>query len=331
MLAGILEYISEAVAYALLAAVTVELLLYAWRVQDPSLAIAFRLLVLAIPPIVPLAFALIAPERGTETFRKQLALLDLQNWLGPEPSLFNPIWVLLLAVVGATTILLIVLHAVGLLRRIRGGRPGGASSLSKPPPRLAEAARRLADRGVRLPPVVASSYQGPTAFTVGLRRPSILVSKAMVELLDEEELEAVLAHEAAHVSRQDNWLGWLSFVLRVSSFYNPVVQFTYHSIGHDVERVCDNEAGRVTGKPLALASALIKVHMASRALAGAHAGWRSRFSQRATVLENRARRTLVEDRAERLVHPEAVRSTSYPGLRLALGAAAVLALCYFVV
>ena len=330
MLAGILEYTSEAIAYSLLAAVTVELLLYAWKVRDPSLAIAFRLLVLTIPPIVPLAFAFAAPERGTETFRKQLALLDLQNWLGPEPSVSNPIWVLLLAAVGATTILLIALHAVGLLRRIKSGRAGGESSPSKPPARLSEAVCRLADRGIRLPPVVVPPHQGPTAFTVGLIRPSILVSKAMVELLDDEELETVLAHEAAHVSRQDNWLGWLSFALRVVSFYNPVVQFTYHSIGHDVERVCDSEAGRVTGKPLALASALIKVHMVSRASARSHAGWRYRISQRAAGLENRARRTLVEDRAERLVHPEAARPTSYPGLRLLLASIAVLALCYVV-
>ncbi len=331
MLAGILEYISQTIAYALLAAMTVELLLLAWKVQDPSLAIAFRLLVLVIPPIVPLVFAVIAPGRGTEIFRKQIALLDLQNWLGPEPSIFNPIWILLLAAAGATTILLIALHTVGLMRRIRAGGPYGDSSLFKPPPRLAQAVHGLADLGVRLPPVVASSHHGPTAFTAGLRNPTILVSMAMVELLDDEELETVLAHEAAHVSRQDNWLGWLSFVLRVSSFYNPVVQFIYHSIGHDVERVCDDEAGRMTGKPLALASALIKVHLASRAPAAAYAGWRARFGQRAAVLENRARRTLVEDRAERLVHPEVVHPTSYPGLRLALGAAAVLALCYFVV
>ena len=331
MLAGILEYASQAVAYSLLAAVTVELLLYAWRVQDPSPAIAFRLLVLTIPPVAPLIFAIIAPERGAETFRKQGALLDLQNWLGPEPSATNPIWVLLLVAVGATTILLIVLHAVGLLRRIRAGRPDGDPSLLKPPPRLAEAVCRLADRGIRLPPVLLSSHQSPTAFTAGLRRPSILVSMAMVELLDDEELEAVLAHEAAHVARQDNWLGWLSFALRVVSFYNPVVQYTYHSIGHDVERVCDSEAGRVTGNPLALASALIKVHMASRILPGAHTGWIYRASQRAAVLEDRARRTLVEDRAERLVHPEAARPTSYTGLRLVLAAAAVLGLCYFVV
>jgi beta-lactamase regulating signal transducer with metallopeptidase domain len=331
VLAGIPEYAAQAIVYSILAIALVEGLLYVWKVQNPPLDIAFRLLAMAIPPAAPIVFAFASPERGSEAFRKQTALLDLQNWLGPEPSISNPIWLLLLSAIGATTALMVVLNAVGFFRRMKASRPRAASSLLKPPVRLTDAVNRLASRKVHLPPIKVVGLPGPTAFTAGLLRPSILVSPALVDMLDDEELEAVLAHESAHVARQDNWLGWLTFAMRIVSFYNPVIQFTYHQIGHDVERVCDSEAGRMTGKPLALASALIKVFMASRSSPNAANGVMGALGKQAASLENRARHTLVEDRAERLVHPETVQPTSYPGLRLVLATALVLVIAYLVV
>lgn len=331
MLAGVLEYASHAIVFSLLAAVTVELLLYAWRVQDPSVAIAFRLIVLAIPPVAPMLFAALSPGRDSEPFRQGVTLLNLRNWLGPEPSIFQPVWAVLLAAMVSTTILLAGLDVVGFLRRLRACRACSHQLLAQPPSRLPEVVRRLDARGLRLPPVLVAPQPGPTAFTAGLLHPSILVSPAIVELLDDEELEGVLAHEAAHVERQDNWLGWLTFALRIASFYNPVVQFTYHRIGHDVERVCDARAVVVTGKPLALASALIKVFRSSRSAAAESSGLSIVLNKRAVALENRARRTMVEDRAERLVYPKPARSTSFPCLRLALAAASVLGLAYMIV
>lgn len=331
MLASILEYGCQAIVYALLAAAMVELLLYAWKVRDPALAIAARLLILAIPPVAPLAFAVIDPGRGSGAFRQQVALLDLHNWFGPDPTVSQPVWAVLLAIAGATTALLVVLDVAGFLRRVEAGHPHGHPWTLQPPPRLSNAVSRLATRGVSVPPVQVAPYPGPTAFAAGMRRPSILVSPAMVDLLDDEELEAALAHEVAHVMRQDNWLGWLTFALRAISFYNPVIQFTYHRLGHDVEKVCDGEAGRITGKPLALASALIKVFSSSRSASNGGGLWGRQVSRRVAALEDKARRTLVEDRVERLVYPETLWTTSYGRLRLTLTAASVVALSYLVV
>lgn len=327
MLSGLLEYASEAIAYALLAVLAVEVLLAVWQVQDPPLDIAFRLLVLAVPPVAPLLFALLEPGRGSVDFRHATALLDLQNWLGPAPSLRHPVWAAMFAAMAATA----VLEATAFLRWLQAGRTGRPRQLSGPAGRLHEVTRRMAARGIQLPPVRVVAQRGPVAYTVGLLRPTILISPALLELLDDEELEGVLAHEWAHSSRQDNWLSWLTFLLRVVSFYNPVVQFTYHRMGHDVEKVCDAEAGRLTGRSLALASALIKVYTATRGTVSDRQGLMRSLSTHAISLENRARRTLVEDRVERMVHPGTVRPTSYPGLRLVLAAAAVIGLSFFVV
>lgn len=329
MVAGILEYSALAIFYSVLAAAMLEGLLHLWRVQDPPLALSFRLPILALPPVAPLLLALLSPDRASDPFRPERALLDLRNWLGPEPSLSHPAWTLLLAVMAATTLLLIALEVVGSLRQLLSHKtPQPIESL---PDKLQQAVAGLAARGVPPFPVLLLDQPEPMAWALGLRHPTILVTTGLVGLLDEEELEGVLAHEMAHVWRRDNWLGWLIFGLRLVSFYNPVVLLAFHQIGHDTEKVCDAQAGMVTGKPLALASALIKVYRSSTTSLQPTGSRLRHLRRQRAALENRARRTLVEDRVERLIHPEAVTHTSYPELRLGLALAAVLGLMYFVV
>ncbi len=327
MVAGILEYAAHAIAYSVLAAVVVELLLAVWRIKDPPLGIAFRMLVLAAPPVAPLLFGLPELGWGPQEPRAHLALLHLENWLGPLPSPTHPMWAALVLAMLATA----GLEGVAFLRWLQAGRAGEPRRPSEASHRLRSAAKSLAGKGLCLPSVRVVPQSCPVACTVGLFRQSILVSPALIDMLDDEELEGVLAHEWAHAARLDNWLGWLMFSLRVFSFYNPVVQFTFHRIGHDIEKVCDAEAGGATGKPLALASALIKVYLRTRTAARRTGARRRQVSTQAIALENRARRTLVEDRVERLVHPEAVMPTTFPQVRLALAAATVIGLSYFVV
>ncbi|MGE5617813.1 MAG: M56 family metallopeptidase [Sphingomonadaceae bacterium] len=330
MVAALLQYSALAVFYSLLATAMLEALLRLWRVQDPPLAAAFRLPILALPPAAPLLFPLLSPNWGTDPFRQQWALLQLRNWLGPEPSISHPGWVLLLGTLAATTLVLLGLEAAGHWRQLLR-RPRDARGPLPLPRRLLDARTRLEARGAHPFSIQLSNRPDPTACAVGLRHPTVLLTTALVDMLDDEELEAVIAHELAHVRRRDNWLGWLLLGLRLVSFYNPVAWLTFHRIGHDMESVCDAEAGRVTGKPLALASALLKVYRASRA---SHHGStiRPRWAAgRAAALENRARRALIEDRLKRLVHPEQVPPASYPRLRLLLASASVVATMSLVV
>lgn len=330
MVANWLEYAGLAIVYSLLAAAILEALFHLWQVQDPPLALGFRLSILVIPPLAPIIFSLLGPGWGSEPFRQQTALLELRRWLGPEPSLSHSGWALLLAVVAATTLLSIGLEADGYLRRPARRAHGSQPSLPLPAD-LKLALKRLADEGIAPFPILLVDRRDPAACTAGLRQPTILLSTGLVEMLDQDELEGVLAHEMAHGRRRDNWLGWLLFGLRLSSFYNPVALLAFHQIGHDMERICDAEAGRLTRKPVALASALLKVHQASRASTQTAPGWSRRVGRKAVALENRARRALVEDRIERLLHPEAVARVSYPGLRLGLAVVVAVGLAYLVV
>jgi len=71
-------------------------------------------------------------------------------------------------------------------------------SLGEPPAGLVD---RVAHLGLRAVQVVATDEV--LCFCIGLLRPRIVVSAGLVELLDQAELNAVLAHEASHQRRRD--------------------------------------------------------------------------------------------------------------------------------
>jgi Zn-dependent protease with chaperone function len=102
-------------------------------------------------------------------------------------------------------------------------------------------------------------YGGPLALATGLRRSTLLLSTWVVDHLDRRELEAVLAHELGHVARRDYLITWVAAVLRDAFFYLPTSRAAFGQLRRDNELASDDLAVAVTRRPLALASALVKV------------------------------------------------------------------------
>ena len=103
----------------------------------------------------------------------------------------------------------------------------------------------------------------PFAITYGAVRPTIILSTWMLRRLDQQELEAALAHELGHILRHDFLFVWMATTLRDAFFYLPTSQEAYRRIRRDNEVACDDLALAVTRRPLDLASALAKVWRAS--------------------------------------------------------------------
>jgi beta-lactamase regulating signal transducer with metallopeptidase domain len=112
---------------------------------------------------------------------------------------------------------------------------------------------------IRCPRLLLCVYHRPLALTCGVFRPTILLSTWMVEQLDQQELEAVLAHELKHVARKDYLIALLATILRDAFFYIPTSWIVYRQLQQEKEVICDDLAVEVTHRPLALASALTKV------------------------------------------------------------------------
>ena len=95
-------------------------------------------------------------------------------------------------------------------------------------------------------------------FTVGLRKPIIAVSSHMLSELSVEEIEAVLAHELAHIARRDYIYHWPIILMRDLLFFSPMTYFIYQALSFERERACDYLSTKLS-QPLTLARGLVKM------------------------------------------------------------------------
>jgi Zn-dependent protease with chaperone function len=95
------------------------------------------------------------------------------------------------------------------------------------------------------------------AFTAGWLRPRIYVAAELEERLSEDELAAVLAHEAAHATRRDPLRLSLLRFLGCTLFWIPALRRLAIDVAAEGEVRADNHAAR--GHGLALASALVQL------------------------------------------------------------------------
>jgi len=111
---------------------------------------------------------------------------------------------------------------------------------------LVDTVRRQAERaGIGMPEVAIFDSAAPNAFATGARRDASLVavSTGLLQRMDKDEVEAVLAHEISHVANGD-----MITLTLIQGVVNTFVIFFSRVIGHFVDRVIlKNERGHGIG------------------------------------------------------------------------------------
>lgn len=137
------------------------------------------------------------------------------------------------------------------------------------------------------------------AFTAGFLHPRIYLSTELLETLEEDELRAVLLHEAHHQARRDPLRIFLATLLKDAFWYLPVVRALWKKFIEAKERAADDAASRLGTLPLA--GALLKLALTPRvpALTGMPAFHGPRIEERVRrlLLPGAERRTLPTWRA----------------------------------
>ena len=110
--------------------------------------------------------------------------------------------------------------------------------------------------GLRRAVEVFASPLAMEPLAVGYLRPMVLLPTAMLTGTPTEVLEAVIAHELAHIRRLDLWCNLLQRVVETLLFYHPAVWWLSGRLRRERELCCDETAVRATGQRLAYASAL---------------------------------------------------------------------------
>lgn len=88
------------------------------------------------------------------------------------------------------------------------------------------------------------SDQIHSPFVLGLFHPVIYLPYKIAGT----DLEYVIAHEQAHISRKDHWWKAIGYVILSVYWFNPLLWAAYILFGRDVERACDEKVIRDMGK-----------------------------------------------------------------------------------
>lgn len=131
----------------------------------------------------------------------------------------------------------------------RGTRPiGGELAV-----RAAELARCL---GIRRPVLLLESAAVQVPTVIGWLRAVILFPAGALSGLPPRQIEAILAHELAHVRRYDYLVNLAQAVVETALFYHPCVWWVSRRIRDEREHCCDDLAVEALGDRVAYARAL---------------------------------------------------------------------------
>ncbi|MHC4646833.1 MAG: M56 family metallopeptidase, partial [Planctomycetota bacterium] len=110
--------------------------------------------------------------------------------------------------------------------------------------------------GVRRAVALMESALVQVPTVVGWLKPVILLPASALTGLTSEQLEAILAHELAHIRRLDYLVNMLQTLAEILGFYHPAVWWVSHKIRIERENCCDDLVIGVTGDKLRYARAL---------------------------------------------------------------------------
>lgn len=127
--------------------------------------------------------------------------------------------------------------------------------------RLRDLSRRMrVNRPVRL--LESQIVRVPAV--VGWLRPAILLPSGALMGLTPQQLEAVIAHELAHVRRHDYLVNLLQTAAETLLFYHPAAWWVSRQVRVEREHVCDDMAVAATGDALTYARALAQLERARK-------------------------------------------------------------------
>lgn len=241
-------------------------------------------------PAVTMQAALVSPGRRVGTPIKQedagsASEISISPWL-------VEVW--LLGVVALSLRSLGGLLLLGRLRR-QSAHPLEATLRST----CLTLQRRL---GVRRIIQYCESREIDAPVVIGWFRPVVLIPLAAIAGLSEQQLEAVIAHELAHIQRLDAFVNVFQIFVETVLFYHPAVWWVSRRIRAEREHCCDDAAVAICGDRLEYARALTIME-----------GWRS--TPRLALAANGGS---LSARVKRLLGMETLQGTRAVGLAVVL-------------
>ncbi len=173
-------------------------------------------------------------------------------------------------------VIIFTVRLAGACWRVRSLRRTGVSPLIEPWVSLAES---LTER-IRCRRLLQFLESGlvHVPMVVGWLKPVVLVPTSLLTNLTPQEIEALFAHELAHIRRRDEFVNLLQAIVETLLFYHPATWWLSARFRSERENCCDDIAVAIIGNRVTY----------SRALVGGRERWRTGEPRPASAGENDA-------------------------------------------
>lgn len=135
---------------------------------------------------------------------------------------------------------------------------------------------------------LAKSSLTRSPMVVGYLKPVILLPMSAVSGISVHEMECIIAHELAHIKRNDYLMGLLQKLVGILFFYHPAIWWISVITKAERENCCDDLAVAATGDSVSFVKAIAKMeeHRQSTRLAVAFTGQKNTLLKRVQRLLN---------------------------------------------
>ena len=151
----------------------------------------------------------------------------------------------------------VCLGRISRLRQVR--RTLKESSVALQTGRESELLRRVLESGGMPPLRLVASRSAMEPGVCGVIRPFLLLPFDISAHLGEAELEAIFAHELAHVRRRDNLTAGIHAIAETVFWFHPFVWWIGAHLLQERERACDQETLSMGCEPQVYAEGILKV------------------------------------------------------------------------
>lgn len=230
----------------------------ALRKARPQLRYALACLSLGacvLLPLVQFASALVGAAAGNAGIATiPLAVQDpVTTQVFDATSAFSgvsPAWIVVAWLAGVSVFAMRMALGLAWLRRVHAGNDMSTDAWQACVDRFARAS------GIRRAVTLRVVAEGNGPMTWGWWRPVVLLPACVVMRMPAPLVEALIAHEIAHVRRHDYLVNLLQCVAEALLFYHPAIWWLSHRIRVERELVADDLAADLLGERRRLAIAL---------------------------------------------------------------------------
>lgn len=316
-------FIAQSFTHSFIAAIVVNRAIKAWRIRSPLVKQRFHYLVIMFPLVAFPVYSLINPARKALAFRLG-ALFDVNRWLAIEMLGSIPGHLFFILLLAVTSLIFFFQEAFPIIRHMFSSHDKTPGTFISDDSVVADALASLAGE---VPDFFVLDDDEILLYSTTGKNASLYLSRGLIQTLSFDELQAALAHEIAHITRNRKPHLLIVFLFRIVLFFNPVALVEFRRVVQEEEKICDDIAVETTGKPSVLAETLRKLYLPEKAPQKAIT---KDFRRVGSTVEERSHSLLIQSRITRLER-EREGESGLSWLKLFSVAAVVAGINYFVV